>query len=70
MNWKIVYKNTNSGIILFEGYNPDVPLRAWSVIVANNIVTKHNINIFGNREENKSSSEKKREYFFKNDLSS
>lgn len=31
MNWNII--NEKDGIILYEGYNPDVPLRAWSVII-------------------------------------
>ena len=34
MDWKIVSKNND--IILYEGYNPDVPLRAWSIIIPNN----------------------------------
>ena len=34
MNWKIV--SINNDITLYEGYNPDVPLRAWSIIIPNN----------------------------------
>ncbi len=33
MNWEIA--SENNGIILYEGYNPDVPLRAWTVIIPN-----------------------------------
>ena len=33
MNWKII--SENNGIQLYKGYNPDVPLRGWSVIIPN-----------------------------------
>lgn len=33
MNWDIKDKNIGDGIILMEGYNSDVPLRAWAVII-------------------------------------
>ena len=32
MNWQIVNSNLTNGIFLYEGYNPDVPLRAWAVV--------------------------------------
>jgi len=31
MNWKIVEHDIDNNIILYEGYNSDVPLRAWAV---------------------------------------
>ena len=33
MNWKVINNRIGNDIILFEGYNPDVPLRAWAVEV-------------------------------------
>ena len=33
MNWDIKDKNISGGIILMEGYNSDVPLRAWAVVI-------------------------------------
>tara|TARA_A100001011_G_scaffold398338_1_gene502394 strand:+ start:860 stop:1774 length:915 start_codon:yes stop_codon:yes gene_type:complete len=33
MNWKISRKNTNDSIVLYEGYNSSVPLRAWVAII-------------------------------------
>ena len=36
MNWKLNSKNKNANILLFEGYNPDVPLRAWAVLIPSN----------------------------------
>jgi len=36
MNWKVDEKKIDNGIKIYEGYNPDVPLRAWSVIIPNN----------------------------------
>ena len=33
MNWKINSKNKNVNIVLYEGYNPRVPLRAWAVLI-------------------------------------
>ncbi len=31
MNWKILNSAVDNDIILYEGYNPDVPMRAWAV---------------------------------------
>tara|TARA_Y100000768_G_scaffold95990_1_gene69865 strand:+ start:834 stop:1766 length:933 start_codon:yes stop_codon:yes gene_type:complete len=36
MNWKVNSKNKNFNIVLYEGYNPDVPLRAWAVLIPSN----------------------------------
>ena len=36
MNWKVNSKNKNVNIVLYEGYNPDVPLRAWAVLIPSN----------------------------------
>jgi len=36
MNWKVVNKKIDNDILIYEGYNPNVPLRAWSVIIPNN----------------------------------
>ena len=33
MNWKVDSKNKNVNIVLYEGYNPSVPLRAWAVLI-------------------------------------
>ena len=33
MNWKISRKNKNNNIVLYEGYNSSVPLRAWVAII-------------------------------------
>ena len=33
MNWEIKDENIGDGIILMEGYNLNVPLRAWAVII-------------------------------------
>ena len=33
MNWKISKKNNNNNIVLYEGYNSSVPLRAWAAII-------------------------------------
>ena len=33
MNWKISEKNNNNNILLYEGYNSSVPLRAWVAII-------------------------------------
>ncbi len=33
MNWKKSTKNKNFNFILYEGYNPNVPLRAWAVVI-------------------------------------
>ena len=35
MNWEVVNKEIHSDIFLYEGYNSDVPLRAWTVIISN-----------------------------------
>ena len=41
MNWKVNSKNENENIVLYEGYNPSVPLKAWAVLVysENNKIT-------------------------------
>ena len=49
MNWKIVDKEIDNQILLYAGYNPDVPLRAWSVIIPNN--KKHKISILVSSDE-------------------
>jgi len=36
MDWKIIKNNIGNDILLYEGYNRNVPLRAWSVIIPNN----------------------------------
>ncbi len=36
MNWKLKDNSINGNINLYEGYNPDVPLRAWCVIIPSN----------------------------------
>ena len=36
MNWKVDSKNKNVNIVLYEGYNPSVPLRAWAVLIPSN----------------------------------
>ena len=36
MDWKIIDREIDNEILLYAGYNPDVPLRAWSVIIPNN----------------------------------
>ena len=33
MNWKVKSKNENENIVLYEGYNSSVPLRAWAVLI-------------------------------------
>ena len=33
MNWRISDKNKNTNIILYEGFNPSVPIRAWAVLI-------------------------------------
>ena len=33
MNWKVNSKNENENIVLYEGYNSSVPLRAWAVLI-------------------------------------
>ena len=33
MNWEVNSKNKNVNIVLYEGYNPSVPLRAWTVLI-------------------------------------
>ena len=43
MNWKVVNKKIHNGILVYEGYNPDVPLRAWSVIIPKNKQNKISI---------------------------
>ena len=44
MNWKPLNSVVNNNILIYEGYNPDVPLRAWAV----KIPTKDNsIRILG-----------------------
>ena len=36
MNWRVNSKNKNVNIVLYEGYNPSVPLRAWAVLIPSN----------------------------------
>ena len=31
MNWKLSNSVINNNILLYEGYNPKVPMRAWAV---------------------------------------
>ena len=31
MNWKLLNSVVDNNILLYEGYNPDVPMRAWAV---------------------------------------
>ena len=33
MDWKVNSKNKNVNIVLYEGYNPSVPLKAWTVLI-------------------------------------
>ena len=33
MNWKVNGKNKNADIVLYEGYNATVPVRAWAVLI-------------------------------------
>jgi len=33
MDWKVKNKDIDGDIVLYEGYNPNVPLRAWAVII-------------------------------------
>ena len=36
MNWELYSKNKNANIVVYKGYNPDVPLRAWAVLIPSN----------------------------------
>ena len=33
MNWKLSDSVVDNDILLYEGYNPDVPMRAWAVLI-------------------------------------
>ena len=33
MNWKLLNNVIENNIILYEGYNPDVPIKAWAVYI-------------------------------------
>ena len=35
MNWIIVNDNLPNGIVLYKGYNPKIPIKAWTVVVPN-----------------------------------
>ena len=36
MNWELNSKNKSANIVVYKGYNPDVPLRAWAVLIPSN----------------------------------
>ena len=35
MNWEIVNNNLSNGIVLYKGYNPKIPIKAWTVLIPN-----------------------------------
>ena len=35
MNWENINHDLPNGIVLYKGYNSDIPLRAWTVIIPN-----------------------------------
>ena len=39
MNWEIVNNSLSNGIVLYQGYNSKIPIKAWAVLIPNR---KHN----------------------------
>ena len=35
MNWEIVNDNLSNDIVIYKGYNPNIPIKAWAVLVPN-----------------------------------
>ena len=47
MSWKIVDEPIKNKVVLYEGFNLDVPLRAWAVLIPNNL---NNIKILSSND--------------------
>ena len=51
MKWKIIDDNLPNGIILYEGYNSNVPLRAWTVVIPKN--KKNKVKVLRSSDEDR-----------------